>query len=57
MKVYDINGAELTILVIKTLSSGEHNMEWNGADYPSGIYIASISSRDYFQARKMLLVK
>ena len=57
IKVYDIHGAELTTLISKKLSSGEHSVEWDGTNYPSGIYIARISSGNYYQARKMLLVK
>ena len=55
--VYDVNGAELTTLVNEELSSGKHSIEWNAADYPSGIYIARMTSGNYFQGRKMLLVK
>ena len=57
VKIYDINGAELTTLVNEKLSSGKHSIQWNATDYPSGIYIARISSGNYFQAKKMLLVK
>ena len=57
VKVYDINGTELITLVSETLSIGEHSVEWDGTNYPSGIYIARISSGNYYQARKMLLVK
>jgi hypothetical protein len=57
VKVYDINGTELITLISETLSIGEHSVEWDGGDYPSGIYIARISSGNYFQTRKMLLVK
>ena len=57
LNVYDVNGAELTTLVNEKLSSGKHSIEWNAADYPSGIYIARMTSGNYFQGRKMLLVK
>ena len=57
VKIYDINGAELTTLVNEKLSSGKHSVDWDATDYPSGIYIARISSGNYFQMRKMLLVK
>jgi flagellar hook assembly protein FlgD len=57
VNVYDINGTEIITLISETLSNGEHSVEWNGADYPSGIYIARISSGNYFQKRKMLLIK
>ena len=57
VKIYDINGAELTTLVNEKLSSGKHSVDWDATDYPSGIYIARISSGNYYQARKMLLVK
>ena len=57
LNVYDINGAELTTLVNEKLSRGKHSVEWDGGDYPSGIYIARMTSGNYFQARKILLVK
>ncbi len=57
VNVYDINGAELTTLVNEKLSRGKHSVEWDGGDYPSGIYIARMTSGNYFQARKILLVK
>ena len=57
IKVYDIYGAELTTLLSKKLSSGEHSVKWDASDFPSGIYIACFSSGNYFKARKMLLVK
>ena len=57
VNVYDINGTEIITLISETLSIGEHNVEWNGTDYPSGIYIARISSENYLQTVKMLLVK
>ena len=57
VKVYDINGTELITLVSETLSIGEHSVEWDGTNYPSGIYIAQISNGNYFKTVKMLLVK
>ena len=57
VNVYDINGAELTTLVNEKLSRGKHSVEWDGGDYPSGIYIVRMTSGNYFQARKILLVK
>ena len=57
VKVYDINGTELITLISETLSIGEHSVEWDGTNYPSGIYIAQISNGNYFKTVKMLLVK
>jgi hypothetical protein len=54
------------ILVSRTEKYGDFRMladmivnsvEWDGGDYPSGIYIARMTSGNYFQARKILLVK
>jgi hypothetical protein len=62
MKIYNIIGQELSVLVNGDLSAGKHSIEFDGTGYPSGIYLcrleASGSNGSYYSAaRKMVLNK
>jgi hypothetical protein len=55
--VYDITGKEIAVLVNKELSTGEYEVEFNGTNYPSGIYFYSLKTESSTQTRKMVLLK
>jgi len=55
--IYDALGRKVTTLVNEKLSAGRYETEWNGGDYPSGVYFYRIETKDYSLSKKMLLVK
>ena len=55
--VYDALGKELTTLVNKHLNPGTYEVEFDGSNYTSGVYFYRLQARDYFETRKMLLLK
>jgi Secretion system C-terminal sorting domain len=55
--IYDILGREISTLVHKHLLPGAYEVEWNGSNYPSGIYFYRLEAGDFSQTRKMVLVK
>ncbi|HJY64806.1 MAG TPA: T9SS type A sorting domain-containing protein [Ignavibacteria bacterium] len=55
--VYDIMGKEVGVIVNENLEPGKYGTVWSGTEYASGLYIYTISARDYFESKKMLLVK
>jgi hypothetical protein len=57
LKVYDALGREIVNLVNKKLSPGSYEVEWNAGEFPSGIYFCRLSSGDFMQMKKMMLVK
>ena len=57
LKVYDILGCEVTTLVDEWLSTGTYEVEFNGTNYPSGVYYYMLSAGDYRQSRKLILLK
>lgn len=57
LAVYDINGKLVDELINKNLAAGNHNIEWNAANYTSGIYFYRITSGNFTDVKKMILVK
>jgi len=57
LKVFDILGREITTLVNVNLKSGTYHVNWEGGNYPSGVYFYKMNASDYSMIRKMLLIK
>jgi hypothetical protein len=62
LKIYDVIGREIAVLMNDVRSAGRYSAEWNGRDqfgHPaaSGIYFYSLSSGQYVQTKKMVLLK
>ena len=55
--IYDVLGREISVLLNREMSAGEYEISFDGSSLPSGIYFYRLSSGDYSQIRKMLLVK
>jgi len=43
MKIYDVFGNEVAELVSQNLSAGNHEVEWNASNAPSGMYFYRLS--------------
>lgn len=57
IKIFDALGREISILVNEELKAGKYETSWDASKYPSGIYFYKISSGDFTETRKMILVK
>ncbi len=57
LTVYDRLGREVISLVAQNQDSGEHSIEFNASEYPSGIYFYRIKTPERTEVRKMLLTK
>jgi len=57
LKIYDILGREVATLVNEPLQPGTYSVDWNGSNFASGIYFYSLTSEDFSQTRKMVLIK
>ena len=55
--VYDILGKEVATLVNEKFSAGSYEVNWNGSNYPSGVYFYRLETDDFVDVKKMLLVK
>ena len=57
LRIYDILGRLMETLVDEQLGQGIHEIQWNAANQPSGIYFIQLRSRDFIQTQKAILVK
>jgi len=57
LKVYDLLGRKVAEVVSGWKSAGVHRVIFNGTNLPSGIYFARLTSGDFQQTQKLLLVK
>ena len=55
--VHDALGNKITTLVNKTQKAGRHQVEWNAADFVSGIYFYTIKSAGFNMTKKMVLLR
>ncbi len=57
LKVYDVLGNEIVTLFNEEKPAGKYNINFDGSDFASGIYFYVLRAGNFFQSRKMLLLK
>ncbi len=57
LKVYDVLGNEIAILVNEEKPIGIYEVEFNATTLPSGIYFYKLRAGDFIETRKMVLIK
>jgi hypothetical protein len=57
ISVYDALGRKIQTLVNSQLKPGTYEAMWNASEYPSGVYFYSLSSGEFKETRKMMLIK
>jgi glucose/arabinose dehydrogenase len=57
IKIYDALGRELKTLVNENNSAGTHEVNWNADTYPSGIYFYKLTTTEFTEEKKMVLIK
>lgn len=57
INIYGVNGKKLTQLANSYFSPGEHELKWNAASYPSGVYFISYESENFKEIKKAILSK
>ena len=57
LKVYNALGIEVAVLVNENKPAGKYSVQFDGANYPSGIYYYKLESGDFSEVRKMILIK
>ena len=57
VKVFDILGREVATIVSEELSAGKHSRQWNAGNMSSGIYFLRLQTKDYFETKRMIVLK
>lgn len=57
LTLYDILGKEVQVMVNNTQPAGSYKIEWNGENFPSGVYFYKIQAGDFIETKKMVLLK
>ena len=57
LKVYDILGREVAILVNEKLGAGTYTVDWNAGNFPSGAYFYRLRTEGYTETKRIVLLK
>ena len=57
LTIYDGFGREIAILASGTYSSGHHTVVWDAEHFSSGVYVYRLQAGDYWETKRMLLLK
>lgn len=57
LKIYDIRGKEISILINENQKPGIYEIQFDGDNLPSGVYFYRIRAGDFVQVKKMALIK
>jgi flagellar hook assembly protein FlgD len=62
LKVIDLLGRQIRILVAQARDAGHHQVTWNGLDdrgqpVASGVYLYTLKAEGYTETRKLLLIR
>ncbi len=57
LAVYDVLGREVVKLINQQMQPGNYSVDWDGTNYPSGVYFYKLTTGDFVQTKKMVLVK
>lgn len=57
LRIYDLLGREVEVLVNEILNAGNHKIQFNGSKLESGIYFYEIFAGDFRDVKKIILIK
>ena len=57
LKLYNVNGKEAASLVNEKLNPGTYRVDFEAGNLTSGVYFYRISSGDFTDTKRMMLVK
>ncbi|MCH7676444.1 penicillin acylase family protein [candidate division KSB1 bacterium] len=57
LQIYNVRGQIITTLVDEFQNAGVKRLEWNANDFSSGVYLIKLTSSDFFEIKKSILLK
>jgi 5-hydroxyisourate hydrolase-like protein (transthyretin family) len=57
LEVFDLKGNKVKMLVDEIIEAGTHKVEFDSNKLTNGEYIYKLETKDYFDTKKMILLK
>ncbi|MDP2887132.1 MAG: T9SS type A sorting domain-containing protein [Ignavibacteria bacterium] len=57
LKVFDLLGREVSVLVNEMKEAGMHTVTWNAGEVPTGVYLYKLTAGDLVATRRMILLR
>lgn len=57
LKVYDVSGRLVSVLLNRTIEAGNYEVNFNASGMASGLYFYTLSSENFSETKKMILIK
>lgn len=57
LKIFNVLGQEIATLVNDEAEAGRHQVQWNAAGLPSGVYVYQLKANEFMETKKMVLVR
>jgi predicted nucleotidyltransferase len=57
LRVYDMLGREVAVLVDENKARGAYEVKWDGGTLATGVYLYRLTAGEFDHVRKMLLIK
>ena len=57
LRIYDLLGREVATLVNEAKQPGTYTVQWDASGYSSGMYLCRLSTTNFVQTRKLLLLR
>jgi photosystem II stability/assembly factor-like uncharacterized protein len=55
--IFDLLGKEIATVVNESLLPGTYEVQWDGTNFPSGVYLYRLSAGNYVETKRMVLLK
>lgn len=57
LKIFDINGREVTSLINRVMQMGSYKISFNASNLPSGVYFIKFNAGDFYDTKRAVLLK
>jgi len=57
LEVYNLIGEQVAVLIDGNLDEGIHEVEFDGRNIPSGVYVYRLEAGEFLEVRLMILMK
>jgi len=57
LKVFDVLGKEVAVLLSEEMPPGKHTRQWNALSFPSGVYFYRLQAGSFVDAKKTILLR